>query len=164
MNVFVSVKTAVQPWSNYRGENENNSSIIQKITYRIEERAIIGPCALRQALRDALQGKKNRYRVEDENQLTVRYKDIPNIELYIDDKGFGYMVIYDKNKKLIRRSVIRVNMGLSSELYKNETLFQQAPRTEFVTKNGKIESNSKNSSLLNSDIIMTSFEFPFSFC
>ena len=54
MNLFATVLTYPAPSANYRGESEENRSVIQKITYGRFEYPIISPEAMRNALRETL--------------------------------------------------------------------------------------------------------------
>ena len=82
MNLFATVLTYPAPTANYRGESELNRTVIQKITDGRFDYPIISPEAMRNALREILAGKYklecNRERLNDEDQLAVRFKDYPN--------------------------------------------------------------------------------------
>src|SRR5690606_16313281 len=56
MNLFATVLTYPAPSANYRGENELNRSVIQKVTDGRFDYAIISPEAMRNALREILAG------------------------------------------------------------------------------------------------------------
>jgi CRISPR-associated protein Cst2 len=93
------VLTYAAPSSNYRGESEENRTVIQKITKGDHEYAVISPESMRNALREilALRGQPmNRRRLHDEDQLAVEFKDYPDPEKYADDFLFGYMVTDSK--------------------------------------------------------------------
>ena len=95
MNLFATVLTYPAPTANYRGESEQNRTVIQKITDDRLEYPIISPEAMRNALREILAGYDfpcNRSRLHDEEQLAVEFADYPNPEEYIDDFFFGYLV------------------------------------------------------------------------
>ncbi|MFQ5729712.1 MAG: type I-B CRISPR-associated protein Cas7/Cst2/DevR, partial [Waddliaceae bacterium] len=47
MNIFATVLTYPAPSANYRGESEENRSVIQKVTYGRFEYPIISPEAMR---------------------------------------------------------------------------------------------------------------------
>src|SRR3954466_6137563 len=96
MNLFGTVLTYPAPSANYRGESEENRSVIQKITRGRHEYAIISPEAMRNALREILCGYGlpcNRKRLHNEEQLAVRFEDYPWPQKYVDDFVFGYMVM-----------------------------------------------------------------------
>ena len=54
MNLFATVLTYPAPSANYRGESEENRSVIQKITYGRFEYPVISPESMRNALRETL--------------------------------------------------------------------------------------------------------------
>lgn len=88
MNIFATVLTYPAPSANYRGESEQNRSIIQRITKGRFEYAIISPEAMRNALRETLKGYGlpcNRERLKNEEQLAVRFEDYPFPQRYADD-------------------------------------------------------------------------------
>src|SRR4029077_8954202 len=77
-NLFCTVLTHSAPSSNYRGESEENRTIIQKITKGDHEYAVISPESMRNALRDILADRDlptNRTRLREEDQLAVEFKD-----------------------------------------------------------------------------------------
>src|ERR1700722_12236202 len=95
MNLFATVLTFPAPSSNYRGESELNRSVIQKVTDGRFDYPIFSPESMRNALREILGGYRlpcNRERLHDEEQLAVKFKDLPNPNDYADDFLFGYLV------------------------------------------------------------------------
>lgn len=91
MNIFGTVLTYPAPSANYRGESEENRSVIQKVTYGRFEYPVISPEAMRNALREALAAYGlpcNRERLHNEEQLAVRFKDYPYPEKFADDFFF----------------------------------------------------------------------------
>jgi CRISPR-associated protein Cst2 len=81
VNLFATVLTYPAPSANYRGESEENRSVIQKITYGRFEYPIISPEAMRNALREILASyglPHNRTRLNDEDQLAVKFADYPD--------------------------------------------------------------------------------------
>src|SRR3954464_15631099 len=140
MNLFATVLTYPAPSANYRGESEENRSVIQKITYGRFEYPIISPESIRNALRETLARlglPRNRTRLNDEDQLAVRFADYPDPEKYADDFFFGYLVaaggadrtkIRNKIKeagrdesafRFKRDSVLRMNLARGVEPYRN---------------------------------------------
>ena len=84
-NLFATVLTHAAPSSNYRGESEENRTIIQKITRGGHEYAVVSAEAMRNALREILAGyglPSNRSRLHDEDQLAVEFRDFPDAEAY----------------------------------------------------------------------------------
>src|SRR5690606_31560479 len=53
-NLFATVLTYAAPSSNYRGESEENRTVLQKITRGDHEYAVISPESMRNALREQL--------------------------------------------------------------------------------------------------------------
>ena len=54
LNLFATVLTYPAPSSNYRGESEENRTILQKITKDGKDHTIISPESMRNALREML--------------------------------------------------------------------------------------------------------------
>lgn len=172
MNLFATVLTYPAPSANYRGESEQNRSVIQKITRGRHEYAIISPEAMRNALREILRGyglPSNRERLDNENELAVRFEDYPWPEKYVDDFVFGYMVadrkqvppevVKKRSLKLKRDSVLRMNLALALEPYRHDAIFTQSPLT---VKNEKAPwQNATTSALLHRETTVTAFQFPF---
>lgn len=105
-NLFATVLTYAAPSSNYRGESEENRTVMQKITKGGKEYPIISPESMRNALREILAKAElpcNRSRLHNEDQLAVEFKEFPNADKYADDFLFGYMVA---DKDAIKRTVI----------------------------------------------------------
>ena len=88
-NIFATVLTHAAPSSNYRGESEENRTILQRIRREDgREPAVISPESMRNALREqlALRGlPMNRRRLHDEDQLAVEYEDYPDAARFADD-------------------------------------------------------------------------------
>src|SRR4051812_22765429 len=106
-NLFATVLTYAAPSANYRGENELNRQVIQKVTDGRFEYAVISPEAIRNAIRETLANyglPTNRQRLDDEEQLAVRFKDYPWPERYVDDFLFGYLVA---NRKDVPPDVVK---------------------------------------------------------
>lgn len=172
MNLFATVLTYPAPSANYRGESEENRSVIQKITKGRFEYPIISPEAMRNALREILHGyglKCNRQRLDNEDQLAVRFEDYPNPDEYADDFIFGYMVaqrnqvpdkvIKARNLSLKRDSVLRMNLALGLEPYRHDSVFTQSPLT---VKNPESPwQNATTSALLHRETALTAFQYPF---
>lgn len=94
LNLFATVLTYAAPSSNYRGESEENRTILQKISKGGKEHTIISPESMRNALREMLKNEVsddniNRKRRHDLDQLAVEFKEFPNAEKYADDFLFG---------------------------------------------------------------------------
>lgn len=178
MNLFATVLTYPAPSANYRGESEENRSVIQKITYGRFEYPIISPESIRNALRETLATlglPRNRTRLTDEDQLAVRFADYPDPDAYADDFFFGYLVaaggadrakirkaLKDKGRdesafRFKRDSVFRMNLARGVEPYRNNAVFTQSPLTEA----GSPWQNAKTSALLHRETALTAFQYPF---
>jgi CRISPR-associated protein Cst2 len=178
MNLFATVLTYPAPSANYRGESEENRSVIQKITYGRFEYPIISPEAMRNALRETLASyslPRNRTRLHDEEQLAVQFADYPDPDKYADDFFFGYLVAAsgaDRKKiqaklkdakrdekafKFKRDSVLRMNLAMGVEPYRNGVVFTQSPRTSDESP----WKNAKTSALLHRETALTAFQYPF---
>jgi CRISPR-associated protein Cst2 len=178
MNLFATVLTYPAPSANYRGESEENRSVIQKITYGRFEYPIISPEAMRNALRETLAKYGlpcNRSRLNDEEQLAVRFEDFPDPDHYADDFFFGYLVAATgadrtkikaklKEKKrdpesfhFKRDSVLRMNLARGVEPYRNSAVFTQSP----LTSPDSPWQNAKTSALLHRETVLTAFQYPF---
>lgn len=173
MNLFFTCLTQPAPSSNYRGESEQNRAVIQRITRGRNEYPVISPEAIRNALRETLQGYGlpcNRSREHNEDQLAVSFQDYPNAEQFIDDFYFGYMVANRKELKgkvaddypYKRDSVLRNNLAVGVSPYRHETLFTQSPKT--VAPGGGDDNvkwkNASTSQLLHREMTYTAYQYP----
>lgn len=171
LNLFATVLTYPAPSSNYRGESEENRTVLQKITKDGQKYAVVSPESLRNALRETLtlMGQPhNRTRVHDADQLAVEFKEFPNAKKYADDYLFGFMVAkpddIKKNKPLPpkRDSIFRCNMAVALSPYKYDAVFHQSP-LNVKTKNNDSTywSNASTSALLHREVTHTAFQYPF---
>jgi CRISPR-associated protein Cst2 len=178
MNLFATVLTYPAPSANYRGESEENLSVIQKITYGRFEYPIISPESIRNALRETLATlglPRNRTRLNDEDQLAVKFADYPDPDKYADDFFFGYLVAASgKDRATIRGkikesgrdesafrfkrdSVFRMNLARGVEPFRNNKVFTQSP----LTSTDSPWQNAKTSALLHRETVLTAFQYPF---
>jgi CRISPR-associated protein Cst2 len=178
MNLFATVLTYPAPSANYRGESEENRSVIQKITYGRFEFPVISPESIRNALRETLATYGlpcNRSRLHDEEQLAVRFEDYPDPERYADDFFFGYLVAAgaadrkkisaalkekgrdEKSFRFKRDSVFRMNLARGVEPYRNNAIFTQSP----LTSGDSPWRNATTSALLHRETVLTAFQYPF---
>lgn len=166
-NLFATVLTYPAPSSNYRGESEENRTVLQKITKGGKEYTVISPESMRNALREMLAkaGQPcNRTRLHDQDQLAVEFKEFPNAEKYADDFLFGFMVADPKKAKdynnalpAKRDSVLRMNIALALSPYRFDATFHQSPQNA-----GKSTwKNADNSALLHREIAHTAYQYPF---
>jgi len=165
-NLFATVLTYAAPSSNYRGESEENRTVMQKITKGGKEYSIISPEAMRNALREILAKADlpcNRSRLHNEEQLAVEFKEFPNADKYADDFLFGYMVadkdaIKKNNGKPAKRdSVFRMNLAQALTPYRFNVIFHQSP-----LNSGKSPwRNASTSALIHREIAHTAYQYPF---
>jgi CRISPR-associated protein Cst2 len=166
-NLFATVLTNAAPSSNYRGESEENRTVIQKITRGGQEHAVISPEAMRNALRDILATRgapTNRRRLHEEGQLAVEFKEIPNAAKFADDFLFGYMVAdpdkvegWPKSHPSKRDSVLRMNMAVALQPYRYNATFHQSP----LNAGESPWKNADRIQLLHREVTWTAFQYPF---
>jgi CRISPR-associated protein Cst2 len=171
MNVFATVLTYRAPSANYRGESEENRTVIQKVTDGRFEYAVVSPEAVRNAIRETLAGyglPHNRERLHTEEQLAVRFKEYPDPERFADDFFFGYLLALDKKRRAEmervrgkgfptkRDSVFRMNLAKALDPYRHDAIFTQSPMN--------VQSpweNAGSSALLHRETTVTAFQYPF---
>jgi CRISPR-associated protein Cst2 len=165
-NLFATVLTYAAPSSNYRGESEENRTVLQKIVKDKKEYTVISPESMRNALREMLSAAglpSNRKRLHDQDQLAVEFQEFPNASRFADDFLFGFMVAdkeaIKKNKELPpkRDSILRMNMALALNPYKFDTTFHQSP----LNAGSSPWKNSSTSALLLREISHTAYQYPF---
>ncbi|MDY3562201.1 type I-B CRISPR-associated protein Cas7/Cst2/DevR [Gemmata sp. JC673] len=180
MNLFATVLTYPAPSANYRGESELNRTVIQKVTDGRFDYPIFSPESMRNALREVLRGyglPSNRERLHDEDQLAVRFADLPDPDQYADDFFFGFLVAAgaaDRKKHLAtitekrgkeaakafrfkRDSILRMNMAKALEPYRHNAVFTQSP---LAAKDGAYQ-NATTSALLHRETVVAGFQYPF---
>jgi CRISPR-associated protein Cst2 len=165
-NLFATVLTYAAPSSNYRGESEENRTVLQKIVKDKKEYTVISPESMRNALREMLIAAgmpSNRKRLHDQDQLAVEFQEFPNAAKYADDFLFGFMVADNdaikKNKGMPpkRDSILRMNIALALNPYRFDATFHQSPQNAGVSP----WKNSTNSALLHREISHTAYQYPF---
>jgi CRISPR-associated protein Cst2 len=130
-----TVLTYAAPSSNYRGESEENRTVIQKITKGDHEYAVISPESMRNALREILALREqpmNRRRLTTRTSSRWSSRSYPDADTYADDFLFGYMVAEPKEMKKLKRpakrdSVLRMNMAVALHPYRFDATFHQSP-------------------------------------
>ncbi len=180
MNLFATVLTYPAPSANYRGESELNRTVIQKVTDGKFDFPIFSPESMRNALREILAEyglPANRTRLHDEEQLAVKFADLPNPDAYADDYFFGYLVAAgpaDRKKHLAtiaekrgkesakaftfkRDSVLRMNLAKALEPYRHNAIFTQSP----LSVQESAYQNSTSSALLHRETVVSGFQYPF---
>lgn len=164
-NLFVTVLTYPAPSSNYRGESEENRTVIQKITKGGHEYPVISPESMRNALREILTGyglPMNRRRLHNEEQLAVEFKSFPDPEKYADDFLFGFLVADTKaakkqGKAAKRDSILRMNLAVGLTPYRFNATFHQSP----MNAGASPWKNAGTSALLHREVAHTAYQFPF---
>ncbi len=169
-NLFATVLTYPAPSSNYRGESEENRTVLQKIAKGNKEYTVISPESMRNALREMLLKAGlpcNRTRLHDQDQLAVEFKEFPNAEKYADDFLFGFLVAdkdaIAKNKTLPpkRDSILRMNLAVALTPYKFDATFHQSPKNvETEANKGRFWKNTKDSVLIHREIAHTAYQYP----
>lgn len=172
-NLFATVLTYAAPSSNYRGESEENRTVLQKITRDGQEYTVVSPESMRNALREILAARglpTNRSRLHDEGQLAVAFRDLPDASTYADDFLFGYMVATEKDVKEMgkrklpskRDSVLRMNMAVALVPYRFDATFHQSPMNAPGEGQQKAPfANSPKSALLHREVAYTAYQYPF---
>lgn len=164
-NLFATVLTYPAPSSNYRGESEENRTVIQKITKGGHEYPVISPEAMRNALREILARyglPMNRRRLHDEEQLAVEFKSFPDAKKYADDFLFGFLVADTKAAKkeggaAKRDSVLRMNLAVALSPYRFNATFHQSP----MNAGSSPWKNATTSALLHREVAHTAYQYPF---
>ncbi len=165
-NLFATILTYPAPSSNYRGESEENRTVLQKIAKGKQEYTVISPESMRNALREMLSQAGvacNRTRLHNEDQLAVEFKEFPNAQKYADDFLLGFMVAdknaIEKSKSLPskRDSVLRMNMAVALTPYRFDATFHQSP----LNAGDSPWKNSSTSALLHREVAHTAYQYPF---
>ncbi|MBS1808595.1 MAG: type I-B CRISPR-associated protein Cas7/Cst2/DevR [Acidobacteria bacterium] len=165
-NLFATVLTYPAPSSNYRGESEENRTVLQKINKGGKNYPVISSDAMRNALREILAKMGlpcNRKRLHDKKQLAVEYTSFPDAFKFIDDFFFGFMIVDSqaiaKHPKLApkRVGVLRMNMAVATSPYRHDATFHQAP----LNAGQSPWQNAKTVVLLHRETNYTAFQYAF---
>jgi CRISPR-associated protein Cst2 len=165
-NLFATVLTYAAPSSNYRGESEENRTMLQKLSKGGKEYTIVSPEAMRNALREMLikaELPHNRSRLHNEDQLAVEFKEFPSADKYADDFLFGFMVAdpsavkNNKGKPAKRHSVLRLNMAVALTPYRFNAVFNQSP----LNAGNSPWKNAPKSALIHREVSHTAYQYPF---
>lgn len=172
-NLFATVLTYAAPSSNYRGESEENRTVLQKISKGGQEYTVVSPESMRNALRETLARyglPMNRSRLHNEDQLAVAFKGYPDASAYADDFLFGYMVadkeaVKEMGKKKVpakRDSVLRMNLAVALAPYRFDATFHQSPMNAAGPGQEKAPwANASSSALLHREVAHTAYQYPF---
>ncbi len=177
-HIFGSVVTNLAPSANHTGESELNRLPLQKmIGPDGRPYAYFSSPSLRNGFRETARKAAlnlNRSRVEDANQPTVKMADYPNPEVYFDDFVLGYLITAgasDRVKILTeiaklrgtfggftfkRNSVLRINYATALYPYRYDATLSQSPYQEGPWQ------NDQTSSLLQREVSLSAFQYPFS--
>jgi CRISPR-associated protein Cst2 len=101
-HLFATALTYPAPAGNYRGESEENRTILQKIVKDSQKYAVISPESMRNAIRETLillNQPNNRTRIHDADQLAVEFREYPNPNKYADDFLFDVSSMKLKNSR-----------------------------------------------------------------
>ena len=121
----------------------------------------------------------NRTRLHDEDQLAVKFKELPNPDAFVDDFMFGYLVAANDSRRkeyratikkersakaaesfaFKRDSVLRMNMAKGLEPYRHNAVFTQSPKSD--AEKGSAYQNATTSALLHRETAVTAFQYPF---
>ncbi len=170
-NLFATVLTYAAPSSNYRGESEENRTVLQKITRAGQEFTVISPDSMRNALREILASRglpSNRRRLHDKDQLAVEFKEFPDAAKFADDFLFGFMValtgakLTEARKAMGKRpmkrdSVLRMNLAVALSPYRFDATLHQSP----MNAGESPWKNAEGSALLHREVAHTAYQFPF---
>jgi len=166
LNLYATVLTNAAPSSNYRGESEENRTVLQKISKGTHEYTVVSPESMRNALREMLATRNlplNRRRLHNEDQLAVEFQSFPDPKKYADDFLFGFMVAdndaikKNKGKPAKRDSVLRMNLAVALTPYRFNATFHQSP----LHAGDSAFKNSATSALLHREVAHTAYQFPF---
>ena len=165
-NLFATILTYPAPSSNYRGESEDNRTVLQKITKSGKQYSVISPESMRNALRELLAKAGlpcNRSRIHNLDQLAVEFKEFPNAEKFADDFLLGFMVAdndalkKNKGRQGKRDSILRLNMAVGVSAYRFDATFHQSP----LNAGNSPWKNASNSALIYREIAHTAYQYPF---
>lgn len=175
LNLFATVLTYEAPSSNYRGENENNRTVLQKLLRGEEEFTVISAESIRNAIRDILAEyglPTNRSRLLNEDQPAVQFQDYPDPSVWIDDFFFGFMMACkaEDRSKLNKRgtvpkrdSLLRLNMAVALTPYQTEATFHQSPKhvDSPSPKHVDFPWKKDTSNLIHKEVVHTAYQYPF---
>ena len=159
-NLFCTILTYAAPSSNYRGESEENRTVLQKISKNGKDYAMFSSETIRNAIREGISKRIkpediNRKRLHNKGQLAVEFKAVPDADRYADDFIFGYLVADKVSKKF--DSVLRINYAVALSPYKYEASFHQSP----MNGGNSPWKNQSTSVLLHKEISHTAVQYPF---
>lgn len=157
-NIFGSVLTDILPASNYRGDVEDNRSVLQKLRYADGDHTVFSAEAIRSRLRDMLREddlKVNRKRLKNKREITVRYEEFPDPRTYADDKLFGFLALSKEKAEFQGDSVLRMNYAVSVDPFpqRSRQTMHQSPEVEGGYKSSV--------ALIYREVHVSAFQYPF---
>lgn len=160
-NIFGTVLTDVMPASNYRGDTEDNRSVLQKLRYPDGDHTVFSAEAIRGRLREMLREdglKSNRSRLKNQKEPTVHYEKFPNAKEYADDKLFGFLALSKEEKEFQGDTVLRVNYAVSLDPFplRARQTMHQSPKIE-----GGAFKNAGGAALIYREVHVSAYQYPF---
>jgi len=159
-NIFGTILTDVLPASNYRGDVEDNRSVLQKIRYADGDHTVFSAEAIRSRLREMLREddlKVNRTRLKSKKEITVHYDKFPDPKTYADDKLFGFLVLSKEKqgKEFQGDSVLRMNYAVSVDAFpqRSRQTMHQSPEVE--------GGYTSSVALIYREVHVSAFQYPF---
>jgi CRISPR-associated protein Cst2 len=159
-NIFGTVLTDVMPASNYRGDTEDNRSVLQKLRYPDGDHTVFSAEAIRSRLREMLREdglKSNRERLKNQKEPTVKYPFFPNAKEFADDKLFGFLALSKEEREFQGDTVLRVNYAVSLDPFpsRSRQTMHQSPKIEGAFK------NAKGAAIIYREVHVSAFQYPF---
>lgn len=159
-NIFGTVLTDVMPASNYRGDTEDNRSVLQKLRYPDGDHTVFSAEAIRGRLREMLREDglpSNRSRLKNQKEPTVHYGKFPNAKDFADDKLFGFLALSKEEKEFQGDTVLRVNYAVSIDPFpvRARQTMHQSPKIEGAFK------NASGAALIYREVHVSAYQYPF---
>lgn len=159
-NVFGTVLTDVMPASNYRGDTEDNRSVLQKLRFPDGDHTVFSAEAIRNRLREMLREDglpSNRSRLKNQKEPSVHYDKFPNANNFADDKLFGFLALSKEEKEFQGDTVLHVNYAVSLDPFpqRSRQTMHQSPKIEGAF------SNAKGSALIYREVHVSAYQYPF---
>jgi CRISPR-associated protein Cst2 len=160
-NIFGTVLTDRMPSSNYRGDTEDNRSVLQKLRYPDGAHTVFSAEAIRSRLREMLREDGlncNRTRLKNQKEPTVHYEKFPNARNYADDKLFGFLALSKEEAEFQGDSVLRINYAVSLDPFpqRSSLTMHQSPKIE-----GGAFKNAGGSALIYREVHVSAYQYPF---
>jgi CRISPR-associated protein Cst2 len=159
-NIYGTVLTDVMPSSNYRGDTEDNRSVLQKLQYPDGPHTVFSAESIRSRLREMLREDGlncNRTRLKNQKEPTVHYGKFPNARNYADDKLFGFLALSKEESEFQGDSVLRVNYAVSLDRFpqRSSSTMHQSPKIQ-----GGAFKNAGGSALIYREVHVSAYQYP----